>query len=61
MKRYSGARNGRSYSRADTTYTILPSPSSKDAMFTTDAGVTSRDHFVNQSALLCVIPSIRVL
>ena len=59
MNRYSGAKKGRSHSRADNI--ALPSPSSKDAMFTTGAAATSRDHFVNQSARLCVIPSIRVL
>ena len=59
MNRCSGAKKGRSYSRADNI--ALPSPSSTDAMFTTGAAATSRDHFVNQSARLCVIPSIRVL
>ena len=61
MNRYSGVSKGRSYSRADTTYITLPSPSSQDAIFTTGAAATSRDHFVNQSARLCVVPSIRVL
>ena len=61
VNRYSGARKGRSYSSADTTYITLPSPSSNDAMFTKGAAATSRDHFVNQSARLCVIPTILVV
>ena len=53
MKRYNGAKNGRSCSNAPATYMTRPSPSSKEAICTVFCSAVVRVQRMNQSALLC--------